>query len=59
MIPYYWVGSKAYDFLSGRKSLTHSYYVSRAKALSSFPTLRADGLKGVFCAVGLGDRPLI
>lgn len=48
MIPYYWAGSKAYDFLSGRKALTHSYYISRKKALESFPTLRSDGLAGRF-----------
>ncbi|KAI9016763.1 FAD dependent oxidoreductase-domain-containing protein [Hyaloraphidium curvatum] len=60
MIPYYWAGSKAYDLLSGSKALTHSYVISRKKALESFPTLRDQGLRGglVYFDGGMNDARL-
>lgn len=45
-IPYYWAGSIAYDILAGKNSLSHSYYLTKKRALQAFPTLRKDDLKG-------------
>ena len=44
--PYYLAGLKLYDWLAGRKGLTHSYYVSARQALELFPMLKSEGLKG-------------
>lgn len=44
--PYMWAGTKAYDLLAGSQGLESSYFVSRNKALSSFPLLRRDNLIG-------------
>lgn len=46
MVPYYWVGSKAYDFISGSRGLESSYYLNSTKALEVFPMLRKDSLVG-------------
>lgn len=45
-IPYFYVGTKAYDFVAGSQNLESSYFMTRSKALSSFPMLKDDGLKG-------------
>ncbi|KAI9342740.1 FAD dependent oxidoreductase-domain-containing protein [Zopfochytrium polystomum] len=45
-IPYYWAGSKAYDFLAGGEGLSHSYFLSKRRALEAFPMLKADRLAG-------------
>lgn len=45
-IPYYWVGSKVYDFLSGECGLESSYFITRNRALEKFPMLRKDRLVG-------------
>ncbi|KAI8813018.1 FAD dependent oxidoreductase-domain-containing protein [Cladochytrium replicatum] len=45
-IPYYWAGCKAYDVLAGAESLSHSYFLSKRKALESFPMLKKDQLVG-------------
>lgn len=45
-VPYYWFGSKAYDWLSGSLGLESSYYLNRTKALDAFPLLRQEGLLG-------------
>lgn len=44
--PYYMAGLKLYDWLAGRRGLTHSYYVSAKQALEKFPMLKKEGLKG-------------
>lgn len=46
LIPYYWVGIKAYDFVAGSKTVKHSYYLSKNQALELFPMLRKDDLCG-------------
>lgn len=46
LVPYYWVGSKMYDVLSGRWGLEDSYYLTKTRALEVFPMLRKDRLKG-------------
>ncbi len=45
-VPYYWVGSKVYDFLAGDCGLESSYFITRNKALEKFPMLRKDELVG-------------
>eukprot|EP01125_Pyxidicula_operculata_P015527 TRINITY_DN5277_c0_g1_i1.p1 TRINITY_DN5277_c0_g1~~TRINITY_DN5277_c0_g1_i1.p1 ORF type:complete len:535 (-),score=81.07 TRINITY_DN5277_c0_g1_i1:543-2147(-) len=46
-LPYYWVGIKAYDLISGSiGKLESSYLLSKSKALDEFPMLKSDTLKG-------------
>jgi glycerol-3-phosphate dehydrogenase len=45
-IPFYGIGMKVYDFLSGKLNLAPSKPISRAQALEFVPTLRQDGLRG-------------
>ncbi|KAF2431906.1 glycerol-3-phosphate dehydrogenase mitochondrial precursor [Tothia fuscella] len=44
--PYFWAGTKAYDFLAGSENIESSYFLTRSKALDAFPMLRKEGLKG-------------
>lgn len=45
-VPYFWVGTKAYDFLAGKENLESSYFLSKSKALTAFPMLQQNGLVG-------------
>ena len=45
-MPYYWIGIKAYDLVSGKQLVKKSYYVSKTKALEEFPMLKSDKLCG-------------
>ncbi len=45
-IPYYWMGLKAYDWIAGQGSLGTSRFLSKAKVLQRFPTLKSSGLRG-------------
>ncbi|KAG0230771.1 mitochondrial glycerol-3-phosphate dehydrogenase [Actinomortierella wolfii] len=45
-VPYYWVGSKAYDLLAGHQRLESSYFLTKGKALEAFPMLKNDRLVG-------------
>eukprot|EP01097_Dermamoeba_algensis_P005887 TRINITY_DN3704_c0_g1_i1.p1 TRINITY_DN3704_c0_g1~~TRINITY_DN3704_c0_g1_i1.p1 ORF type:complete len:709 (-),score=180.95 TRINITY_DN3704_c0_g1_i1:1367-3493(-) len=42
--PYYWVGTKLYDLVSGNQILESSYFLSKSKALEKFPMLREDSM---------------
>jgi glycerol-3-phosphate dehydrogenase len=44
--PYYWLGLKLYDILSGKRSLGVSKFLSAAKILKKIPTLIPKALKG-------------
>ncbi|KAM0141902.1 hypothetical protein ACHAP3_001895 [Botrytis cinerea] len=44
--PYYWAGTKAYDFLAGSEGIETSYFLTRSKALDAFPMLKKDNLVG-------------
>lgn len=44
-VPYYWTGCKCYDLFAGRKSLSHSYFLSATQAIQQFPTIDHTGLK--------------
>jgi len=44
--PYFWAGTKAYDFLAGSENIETSYFLTRSKALDAFPMLKKDNLWG-------------
>jgi glycerol-3-phosphate dehydrogenase len=44
--PYFWAGTKFYDFLAGSEGIETSYFLTRSKALDAFPMLRKDNLFG-------------
>ncbi|XP_065221451.1 glycerol-3-phosphate dehydrogenase, mitochondrial isoform X2 [Planococcus citri] len=46
LVPYYWIGIKAYDLVAGSKTVKSSYYLSKKSALELFPMLRDDKLCG-------------
>ncbi|KAI6350077.1 hypothetical protein MCOR25_010601 [Pyricularia grisea] len=45
-VPYYWAGTKFYDFLAGSEGIESSYFLTRSKALDAFPMLKKEGLVG-------------
>uniref|UniRef100_A0A0K0ERJ6 Glycerol-3-phosphate dehydrogenase n=1 Tax=Strongyloides stercoralis TaxID=6248 RepID=A0A0K0ERJ6_STRER len=45
-VPYFWAGIKMYDFVSGKRVLKNSYYISKEKALERFPLIKNEDLKG-------------
>lgn len=44
--PYFWAGTKAYDFLAGSEGIESSYFLTRSKALDAFPMLKKEDLIG-------------
>jgi glycerol-3-phosphate dehydrogenase len=50
--PYFWAGTKAYDFLAGSENIESSYFLTRSKALDAFPMLKREGLKGALVYYG-------
>lgn len=44
--PYYWVGTKFYDFLAGSEGIESSYFLTRSKAIDAFPMLKPTDLVG-------------
>lgn len=44
--PYFWAGTKFYDFLAGSEGIETSYFMTRSKALDAFPMLKKDNLVG-------------
>jgi glycerol-3-phosphate dehydrogenase len=44
--PYFWAGTKFYDFLAGSEGIETSYFLPKSKALDAFPMLRKDNLFG-------------
>jgi len=44
--PYFWAGTKFYDFLAGREGIESSYYMNRSKAIEAFPMLKKENLIG-------------
>ena len=44
--PYFWAGTKFYDFLAGAENIESSYFLTRSKALDAFPMLKKEGLFG-------------
>jgi glycerol-3-phosphate dehydrogenase len=50
--PYFWAGTKFYDFLAGSEGIESSYFLTRSKALEAFPMLRRDNLFGALVYYG-------
>ncbi|TBU06762.1 glycerol-3-phosphate dehydrogenase [Hamiltosporidium magnivora] len=46
MVPYFWVGLKLYDWLSGTKSIGSSYFIGKSKTIEIFPRIKKDNLSG-------------
>jgi len=44
--PYFWAGTKFYDFLAGSEGIETSYFLTKSKAVDAFPMLKKDGLVG-------------
>lgn len=44
--PYFWAGTKFYDFLAGSENIESSYFLTKSKALDAFPMLKKEGLVG-------------
>ncbi|KAF2809579.1 DAO-domain-containing protein [Mytilinidion resinicola] len=44
--PYFWAGTKMYDFLAGSENIESSYFLTKSKALDAFPMLKKTGLFG-------------
>lgn len=44
--PYFWAGTKFYDFLAGSEGIESSYFLPRSKAIEAFPMLNKDNLFG-------------
>ena len=44
--PYFWAGTKFYDFLAGSENIETSYFLTKSKALDAFPMLKKDNLFG-------------
>lgn len=44
--PYFWAGTKFYDFLAGSENIETSYFLTKSKALDAFPMLKKDNLWG-------------
>ncbi|KAI5809514.1 glycerol-3-phosphate dehydrogenase [Peziza echinospora] len=45
-LPYFWVGTKMYDWLAGAENLEGSYFLTKGKACEQFPMLKEEGLVG-------------
>jgi glycerol-3-phosphate dehydrogenase len=50
--PYFWAGTKFYDFLAGSENIESSYYMTKSKALDAFPMLKKEGLFGALVYYG-------
>ncbi|KAL8969094.1 MAG: hypothetical protein Q9183_002159 [Haloplaca sp. 2 TL-2023] len=44
--PYFWAGTKFYDFLAGAEGIESSYFLTKSRALDAFPMLRKENLFG-------------
>ncbi|MCJ1237798.1 mitochondrial glycerol-3-phosphate dehydrogenase [Varicellaria rhodocarpa] len=44
--PYFWMGTKAYDFLAGSEGIESSYFLTKSKALEAFPMLKRSNVVG-------------
>jgi len=50
--PYFWAGTKFYDFLAGKENIESSYFLTKSKALDAFPMLKKEGLFGALVYYG-------
>lgn len=50
--PYFWLGTKTYDFLAGAEGIESSYFLTKSKALAAFPMLKKDNVVGAIVYYG-------
>lgn len=50
--PYFWAGTKFYDFLAGSENIESSYFMTKSKALDAFPMLKKTDLVGALVYYG-------
>ena len=50
--PYFWAGTKFYDFLAGSEGIESSYFLTKSKAIDAFPMVRKDNLFGAMVYYG-------
>lgn len=55
--PYFWAGTKFYDFLAGSEGIESSYFLTRSKALDAFPMLKQEKLFGALVYYGQAASP--
>lgn len=53
--PYFWAGTKFYDFLAGSENIESSYFLTKSKALDAFPMLKKEGLFGALVYYGMSN----
>ncbi|GMF81373.1 unnamed protein product [Aspergillus oryzae] len=51
--PYFWVGTKFYDYLAGSEGIESSYFLPKSKAIDAFPMLRKDNMIGAMVYYGM------
>lgn len=56
--PYFWAGTKFYDFLAGSENIETSYFMTKSKALNAFPMLKKDNLVGALVYYGENSKCL-
>ena len=57
--PYFWAGTKFYDFLAGSENIESSYFLTKSKAIDAFPMLKKEGLFGALVYYGTTPFQLI
>lgn len=57
--PYFWAGTKFYDFLAGSEGIESSYFLTKSRAMDAFPMLRKDNLFGALVYYGTRTLPHI
>lgn len=55
--PYFWAGTKFYDFLAGSEGIESSYFLTKSKALDAFPMLKQENLFGALVYYGQAASP--
>ena len=50
--PYFWAGTKFYDFLAGSEGIESSYFLTKSRALDAFPMLKKSNLFGALVYYG-------
>lgn len=50
--PYFWAGTKAYDFLAGSEGIESSYFMTKSKTVDAFPMLKRDNVIGAMVYYG-------
>ncbi len=51
--PYFWAGTKFYDFLAGSENIESSYFLTKSKALDAFPMLKRTNIVGALVYYGV------